>query len=193
LTTAGSVVAWGVLEVFMEEKDECLGWLCVPPAGDGDERDVGEAEPQAIAAKPSEPIVAGAFVFVDNRFVAHGQQPRRLVELAFTGRFDREPAKVRRSMGGTVKLGDFEFARIEVGIELPCYAEDIEAADGFADAWIHKRIIDEVSRVNGESWESLAPKRYDAAPPETPPAASKSRSKSGPKNRIVVDGDDGGI
>lgn len=43
------------------------------------------------------------------------------------------PARVRCALGLTINLGNFESARVDASIELPCYAEEQQQA--FARAW----------------------------------------------------------
>lgn len=48
-------------------------------------------------------------------------------------RFDVEPAYVRANYGLTINLGNYESARCDVSVTLPCYVEEIPAA--FDRAW----------------------------------------------------------
>lgn len=59
-----------------------------------------------------------------------------------------EPSKVFRSNGLTVNLGKFESARAEVGISVPCYLEENDAADLFAQKKIRERLQGERKKVN---------------------------------------------
>lgn len=46
--------------------------------------------------------------------------------------FATEPAKVRAEASRTINLGNFESLRIAVGVELPCYVEEV--AQGMHEA-----------------------------------------------------------
>jgi hypothetical protein len=48
-------------------------------------------------------------------------------------RFETEPAKVRVGFGMTINLGNYESARVDTHVELPCYVEEID--DAFTAAW----------------------------------------------------------
>ena len=60
--------------------------------------------------------------------------------------FASQPATVTVGYGATLKIGDFEFAKVEVSVTLPCYPEEIagayEAARVFADDRLQKEVID---------------------------------------------------
>lgn len=43
-------------------------------------------------------------------------------------KFVTEPAKVDVSVGLTLSIGSYEFIRIDVGVSLPCYKEEMAAA-----------------------------------------------------------------
>jgi hypothetical protein len=62
------------------------------------------------------------------------------VELVDVKRFEGPVARVIRRGGLTLNLGDYESARVDVTIELPCYVQDIDAADELAEEWIGKRM-----------------------------------------------------
>ena len=47
--------------------------------------------------------------------------------------FDAPHATVKTSYGLTLNLGNFESARVDAGVELPCYVEEISKA--FQHAW----------------------------------------------------------
>lgn len=47
--------------------------------------------------------------------------------------FDVEPAWVKASYGLTINLGNYESARADAGVTLPCYVEEIQ--DAFKRAW----------------------------------------------------------
>ena len=48
-------------------------------------------------------------------------------------KFEVEPAYVNVKYGLTISLGDYESARCDAGVSLPCYVEEIE--DAYKVAW----------------------------------------------------------
>lgn len=48
-------------------------------------------------------------------------------------RFETEPAHIRANYGMTLNLGNYESARVDVSVTLPCYTEEIPGA--FKKAW----------------------------------------------------------
>ena len=47
-------------------------------------------------------------------------------ELIAVRGFAVEPAKIKVTLGATLNMGNYESARVDVGIEMPCYREEIE-------------------------------------------------------------------
>jgi hypothetical protein len=85
---------------------------------------------------------------VNNRFVkSEGGDYEEVVEVL---KFDTAPAIVKRGYGLTLNLGNYESARIDVAIEVPCYVQDVEKADRWARAWVEERVVAEVNSVRGK-------------------------------------------
>ena len=84
---------------------------------------------------------------IDNRFV-RGEEGsyEEVVEVV---KFDTTPAIVKRGYGLTLNLGNYESARIDVSIEVPCYLEDVDKADAWARKWVEERVVQEVNGVRG--------------------------------------------
>ena len=62
--------------------------------------------------------------------------------------FLTKPAVIKASYGLTINRGNYESARIDVGIELPCYVEEI--ADAYSWAW--DKLTDEMQeQIEGMS------------------------------------------
>lgn len=59
---------------------------------------------------------------VDGEVVAEEVSEARIP----VGPFDGEVARTRVSMGVTKSLGGFEFARLDISVELPCRPEDLD-------------------------------------------------------------------
>jgi hypothetical protein len=70
-------------------------------------------------------------------------------------RFETTPAQVTRGYGLTLNLKDYESARVDVRVTLPCYVEDLDECDEFAKGWIEQRIRAEVANIRGASDKSL--------------------------------------
>lgn len=84
---------------------------------------------------------AGGRIFVTRAYGKEGAEENEEKELPVR-RFETTPAHVRASYGLTVNLGNYESARCDVSVTLPCYTEEIEGA--FVEAWkIAKREIQE--------------------------------------------------
>jgi hypothetical protein len=60
--------------------------------------------------------------------------------------FATAPAVVRRGYGLTLNLGNYESARLDVSIELPCYVEEIAEADTLAEEFCATRLQEEVRK-----------------------------------------------
>lgn len=77
--------------------------------------------PQEVASAQAE--VKEGFVLVQR--VAYGQENETL-EKVYVPLFGTQSARVRVSAGATRNLGDYNSARVDVMIELPCYPEESE-------------------------------------------------------------------
>lgn len=62
-------------------------------------------------------------------------------------RFLTEPARVSVMMGMALNLGNYESARIDVSVALPCYREEVDAAYVYAHQWVNSRLQQEVQDV----------------------------------------------
>lgn len=69
--------------------------------------------------------------------------------------FVTEPAKVRLGYGLTINMGNYESARVEVSIEVPCYAEEVDAAYAYAEEWVTRRIESEKKNVETKRSNSV--------------------------------------
>lgn len=104
------------------------------------------------------PIVA----FINNRFTFKQETQRETSseEVVEIVKFEPDTAiaKVRRGYGLTLNLTNYESARLDVGIEVPCYLQDVDAADEWARQWVEERVIKEVTNVRGETAAKKKPK-----------------------------------
>lgn len=62
-------------------------------------------------------------------------------------RFATEPARVEVSLGVTVNLGNFESAKLSIGVVVPCYKEETEEAFTWAKNWVESKVMSEVERI----------------------------------------------
>jgi hypothetical protein len=70
-------------------------------------------------------------------------------EVVAVRKFVVEPAKIGVSKGLTINLGNFESARIDVSIQVPCYAEEAAEAFEYASAFVEDRLTTERAAIRG--------------------------------------------
>lgn len=61
--------------------------------------------------------------------------------------FVTQPASVEIGYGLTLNIGNYESARVDVKISVPCYAEEANAAYDFAKKWAEERVQAEVKEI----------------------------------------------
>lgn len=61
--------------------------------------------------------------------------------------FQTEPAKVSFEAGVTMNMGNYESARISVGVSVPCYKEELPDALVFARAFVEGEIAKQMKEV----------------------------------------------
>lgn len=93
---------------------------------------------------------------ISGRFVRSGQEEviAETEEIIEPAVFKTTPAIVTRGYGLTLNLGNYESARFDVSISMPCYPEDVDACDKWCAAWTEERCQAEVSAVRGSSKKS---------------------------------------
>lgn len=103
-------------------------------------------KPEATRIEQNTPTVA----FVQRQYF-NGKDPVSdpavKNEVIKVHRFLTEPSKVSVAMGLTINLGNYESARIDVGIVTPCYREEADAAYDYAHDWVEKRLGSEVQDI----------------------------------------------
>jgi hypothetical protein len=91
-------------------------------------------------------------VRVDNRFI-RGDKTEVCItdseEVVEVKKFETTPAVVRRGYGLTLNQGNYESARIDVSVEVPCYLADLKRADEFAAKFCEERVRKEVAEARG--------------------------------------------
>lgn len=59
--------------------------------------------------------------------------------------FETEPARIKVSAGATKKLDqDYEFLRVDVGADIPCYVERMDQTFEYAAEWVADRLYEEI-------------------------------------------------
>lgn len=71
-------------------------------------------------------------IFVTTQYGKTGEEKNAELKIEVR-KFDVEPAYVRANYGLTINLGNYESARCDVSVTLPCYVEEVPAA--FEKAW----------------------------------------------------------
>lgn len=110
----------------------------------------------------NEPSEYAGVARIGVRFVRRGvdQDVRDIEEVVAVAKFEDRPATVYRGYGLTLNLGNYESARFEVSISMPCVPEDVDACDAWCRAWCEARAEKEIESVRGKKPEgaSGAPK-----------------------------------
>jgi len=99
-------------------------------------------------------VSEAAKVFVTKTVGGVPSSEETLIEVK---KFITEPAKVTAGYGMTLNLGNYESARVDVGVTLPCYVEEIDEAYKeavrLADEWIDAQ----VSKIKGTGGSTTQP------------------------------------
>jgi len=63
--------------------------------------------------------------------------------------FESPHATVKVAYGLTLNLGNYESGRVDAGVELPCYPEEVD--DAFKEAWdkCEREVIEQVAAIRG--------------------------------------------
>jgi hypothetical protein len=94
--------------------------------------------------------VAKSIVMVRRQFFDHGipkgpaEEEDEIIEVH---KFVVEPARVGVGLGVTINMGNYESARIDVNVQVPCYVEEADAAYQWARNWAAKRVESESADV----------------------------------------------
>lgn len=62
-------------------------------------------------------------------------------------KFVTNPAYVKVALGMTVNLGDFESARMDVSLSVPCYQEEVTQVYPKVQKWVEDRVSAEVDAI----------------------------------------------
>lgn len=89
------------------------------------------------------------------RLIQDGSGQKEILEDKVTDRiikigvFKTEPAKVTVQKGLTINLGNYESARFTVGVELPCYVEEVGGLLVDLNKLVEERVKQEVLDIRG--------------------------------------------
>ncbi len=70
-------------------------------------------------------------------------------------RFVTDPVRIDTRVGITLNLGNFEFARIDIGVVVPCYKEEMDDAFAWSREWATERLKSEIDRVRSKNDTSI--------------------------------------
>jgi hypothetical protein len=62
-------------------------------------------------------------------------------------KFETSPAHVMYSNGATISMGNYESAKVEIGVTLPVYMEEIDEAFKVAEKIVNERLDKEVTNL----------------------------------------------
>jgi hypothetical protein len=68
-------------------------------------------------------------------------------EVISVRRFETEPAYVSFSVGVTRNQGNYESLRLDVGVKLPCYTEEITEVEKLAVDWADNRMSEKLDEL----------------------------------------------
>lgn len=99
---------------------------------------------QPVDEQDQRVVVSTDYRYIVSKKVLRTESTEDVVDIK---KIDGPVARIRRSLGLTLNLGNYESAKIEVSIELPCHIMDIELADRFAREFAEERISQEVMKT----------------------------------------------
>lgn len=104
-------------------------------------------------ARPLELETAQGTILVTRSCYGTQQESRETISVPI---FNTSPARVRVVGSVTRNLGDYNSARVEVMVEVPCYPEDSEItrAYDYASSLVDKFIPQELSKAVGNDTET---------------------------------------
>lgn len=83
--------------------------------------------------------------------------PEGETETLMVHRFVTDPARIGVRLHLTLNLGNFESAKMDVSLDLPCYKEEIEEGYAFVEKWVEQRIEAERKQIRGNKDGSTNP------------------------------------
>lgn len=104
------------------------------------------------------PVELPSQVFVTRTFQTEETTTEEVIAVH---KFVTEPGKVDFSAGLTVNLGNHEFVRLNVGVVVPTYREELEPAYDFAKQFVTERLKAEVEEIKSKGKKAVVPKAED--------------------------------
>jgi hypothetical protein len=123
---------------------------------------VWEARLAEVQAAPPERRVANtrkATLVVGRQYSSAGNDgpmTAQDTELAVHS-YETNPAQVSYELGATMNIGNFESVRVSVGVTVPCYREEIEAAYIWAKEFAEARLRLETAEVRAAQQSQSQP------------------------------------
>ena len=77
------------------------------------------------------------------------------------------PARVKIELGGTWQPDKFESVRISIGVDVPCYSEELESAQEYWTAFVKEKMVEE--RDKAKEWFDIQHGVAEAEPAQTEP------------------------
>ena len=74
-------------------------------------------------------------------------EPEEEEQVLDVHKFVTEPAKIFFQLGVTMNLGDYESARVTIGVTMPCYKEEMREAYAYSRQVAESVIADEKSKI----------------------------------------------
>lgn len=65
-------------------------------------------------------------------------------------KFETEPAYVSVRVGATKNMGNYESLRLEVGVTIPCYTEEITEVEKQATEWVDDKMDKKLSELSNK-------------------------------------------
>jgi hypothetical protein len=102
---------------------------------------------EAVEAPPVRAVQQKALTAVVSKTFGKIGVPEDTDETIEVRTFVTAPATVEIGYGLTLNIGNYESARVDVKVSVPCYREEVDAAYDFAKKWAEDRVRKEVSEV----------------------------------------------
>lgn len=101
--------------------------------------------------------LAATQAYVTKQFVVKKKEgvPQTEEETIAIHRFATDATKIEVSLGLTLNLGNYESAKLSVGMTVPCYKEESDDAFEWAKNWIADRLKVEVKNIRDKSDTSI--------------------------------------
>ena len=116
------------------------------------EEPITKSEVDAVHSSAPEVSGRAGRVLVDRQFTKAGKltDSDTVQDNLEVRTFLAAPAGVSVGYGATINLGDYESAKVNVQVSVPCYTEELDEAILFASGIAEKRVRREVAEIKGE-------------------------------------------